>query len=145
MDMDAKVRFTMQEGDLELVDSVEKYNSHHDSRGRFGSNTGGPVIRPDGANALHRNLQPKLDSLSSKIDALPKDREIAADTAQAKVHLASAAKAPDAKGSATALQNVGFALDRAAKTVVGRKTPLAIALKDIRDEANLISDALQRA
>lgn len=147
MDMDARIRFTMQEGDLELVDeSLEKANPYKDgSTGRFTTGGGTSAMRTDGANSLHRQLQPKLDAVNSKIDALPKDPQIATDIAQAKVDIASASKAPTAVGSAVGLQNAGLALDRAAKKVVGVKTPLALAIKDIRDETKLLSDALQRA
>jgi len=142
--MDARARFTMEDGDLQLVDSVEKYNPNHDDRGRFGS-TGGGAMRSDGSAALHSNLQPKLDAISEKIDALPKDRDITTEIANAKVGIASASKAPHAQGSAQALLNVHQALDRAANNVVGAKTPLAFKIKDIRTDVKFLADALQRA
>lgn len=105
---------------------------------------GGVPKRTDGAAALHRNLAPKLDAVSSKIDALPKEPKIAGDIAQARVGLSSAAKAPTASGSATSLLNAHQALDNAANTVVGRQTPLAFQIKDIRQEVKFLADALQR-
>jgi hypothetical protein len=105
---------------------------------------GGVPKRTDGAAALHRNLAPKLDAVSSKIDALPKEPKIAGDIAQARVGLSSAAKAPSASGSATSLLNAHQALDNAANRVVGRQTPLAFQIKDIRQEVKFLADALQR-
>lgn len=147
MDMDARVRFTMKEGDLELVDeSLEKANPYKDgATGRFTTGGGGGAMRPDGSAAMHRNLQPKLDAISSKIDALPKEPKIAGDIAQAKVSIASASKAPTPQGSAVALQNAHMALDRAAGSVVGSQTPLAFRIKDIRTDIKFLSEALQRA
>ena len=101
-------------------------------------------MRPDGAAALHRNLGPKLDALNSKIDALPKEPKIASDIAQAKVGLASAAKSPTPKGSANGVMNAHMALDRAAGKVVGSQTGLAFQIKDIREEAKFLGEALQR-
>jgi len=105
---------------------------------------GGVPKRTDGAAALHRNLAPKLDAVSSKIDALPKEPKIAGDIAQAKVGLASAAKSPTPKGSAQGLMNAHLALDNAANRVVGSQTSLAFQIKDIRQEVKFLGDALQR-
>jgi hypothetical protein len=131
-----------------VVSIVKKYNPNHGANGRFasggaGAGAGAPA-RSDGAAALHRNLTPKLDAINSKIDALPKEPKIAGDIAQARVGLSSAAKAPTASGSATSLLNAHQALDSAANKVVGRQTPLAFQIKDIRQEVKFLADALQR-
>ena len=100
--------------------------------------------RVDGAAALHRNIAPKLDSINSKIDALPKEPKIAGDIAQAKLGLSSAAKSPTPKGSAQGVMNAHLALDNAANRVVGSQTPLAFQIKDIRQEVKFLGEALQR-
>lgn len=105
---------------------------------------GGVPKRTDGAAALHRNIAPKLDSINSKIDALPKEPKIAGDIAQAKLGLSSAAKSPTPKGSAQGIMNAHQALDNAANRVVGRQTPLAFQIKDIRQEAKFLGEALMR-
>lgn len=135
---EARLRFVMQRTDFEIVDdSVEKYNPNHDARGRFaGGSTGGA--------ALHRNIQPKLDAINSKIDALPKDPKITSDITQAKIHLDSASKSPTANGSGNAVANAQYALDRAAQKVVGTNTPLAYKIKDIRQDAMFLAQGLQR-
>lgn len=146
MDMDAKARFVMQDGDLQLVeDSVEKANPYKDgSTGRFTTGGGSSAMRTDGANSLHRQIQPKLDAINGKIDALPKEPKIASDIAQAKVDISSASKSPTALGSAQSLLNAHQALDRAAQRVVGAQTPLAFRIKDIRQDVKFLAEALQR-
>ena len=142
--MESRARFTMQDGDLELVDDVEKANPYKDgSTGRF--TTGGASgMRTDGANALHRVMQPKLDAITEKIDALPKEPKIASDIAQAKVSIDSAAKSPTAQGSAASLLSAHQSLDNAAQRVVGAQTPLAFRIKDIRQDVKFLAEALQR-
>jgi hypothetical protein len=144
--MEARARFTMQEGDLELVDeSLQKANPYKDgATGRFTTGGGGSAMRTDGANSLHRQMQPKLDAIGDKIDALPKEPKIANDIAQAKVHISSASKSPTALGSAQGLLNAHQALDRAAQRVVGAQTPLAFRIKDIRQDVKFLAEALQR-
>lgn len=105
---------------------------------------GGVPKRTDGAAALHRNLAPKLDAVSSKIDALPKEPKIAGDIAQAKIGLSSAAKSPTPLGSAQGLMNAHLALDSAAQRVVGSQTPLSFKIKDIRQDVKFLGEALQR-
>jgi hypothetical protein len=146
MTMDARLRFTMQEGDLQLVDeSLEKANPYKDgATGRFTTGGGGSAMRTDGANSLHRQMQPKIDAITEKIDALPKEPKIAADIAQAKVSIDSAAKSPTASGSAVSLLGAHTALDRAAQRVVGSQTPLAFRIKDIRQDVKFLAEALQR-
>lgn len=131
-----------------VVSIVKKYNPNHGANGQFasggaGAGAGAPM-RTDGAAALHRNLTPKLDAINSKIDALPKEPKIAGDIAQAKVHLSAAAKSPTPKGSGQAIMNAHQALDNAANRVVGRQTPLAFQIKDIRQEAKFLGEALMR-
>jgi len=131
-----------------VVSIVKKYNPNHGANGQFasggtGAGAGAPA-RSDGAAALHRNLAPKLDAINSKIDALPKEPKIAGDISQAKVHLSAAAKAPTAKGSGQAILNAHQALDSAANKVVGKQTPLAFQIKDIRQEAKFLGEALMR-
>lgn len=146
MTMDARLRFTMQEGDLQLVDeSLEKANPYKDgSTGRFTTGGGSSAMRTDGANSLHRQMQPKLDAITEKIDALPKEPKIASDIAQAKVSIDSAAKSPTAQGSALSLLTAHQALDNAAGRVVGAQTPLAFRIKDIRQDVKFLAEALQR-
>jgi hypothetical protein len=127
-----------------VVSIVRKYNPNRDNFGRFASGGAGGAMRSDGAAALHRNLAPKLDALNSQIDALPKEPKIASDIAQAKVGLASAAKAPTPKASAQGVMNAHLALDRAAGKVVGTQTPLAFQIKDIRENVKFLGEALQR-
>lgn len=129
-----------------VVSIVKKYNPNHGANGQFASGGSGASapMRTDGAAALHRNLTPKLDAINSKIDALPKEPKIAGDIAQAKVHLSAAAKAPTPKGSGQAILNAHQALDSAANKVVGRQTPLAFQIKDIRQEAKFLGEALMR-
>ena len=142
--MDAVARFTMFAGDLELVDdSVEKYNAYHGANGQFTSG-GGSNGAFGGAKALHQNLAFQLDGVNNKIDALPKDPQIANDIAQTKVHLNSALKAPTPQGSAQALGNAYSSLDRAAQAVVGHKTPLAYQIKDIRQSVKFLQEGLGR-
>jgi hypothetical protein len=123
--------------------AVKKFNPNHGANGQFASGGGGEM-RSDGAAALHRVIQPKLDAINEKIDALPKDPQIASDISQAKVHLASASKAPTPKGSGQAVMNAHLSLDRAANKVVGTKTPLAFQIKDIRQDVKFLGEALQR-
>jgi len=129
-----------------VVSIVKKYNTNHGANGQFASGGSGASapMRTDGAAALHRNLTPKLDAINSKIDALPKEPKIAGDIAQAKVHLSAAAKAPTPKGSGQAILNAHQALDSAANKVVGKQTPLAFQIKDIRQEAKFLGEALMR-
>ena len=129
-----------------VISIVKKYNPNHDSNGRFASGgaSAGAGVRTDGAAALHRNLAPKLDAINSKIDALPKEPKIASDIAQAKLGLSSAAKSPTPKGSAQGIMNAHQALDNAAQRVVGSQTPLAFKIKDIRQEAKFLGEALMR-
>ena len=142
--MDAVARFTLMAGDLQLVDeTVEKYNPNHDSAGRFSAGSGSNGAF-GGAKALHQNLAFQLDGVNNKIDALPKDRAIATDIAQTKVHLNSALKAPTPQGSAQALGNAYSSLDRAAQAVVGHKTPLAFQIKDIRQTVKFLQEGLGR-
>jgi hypothetical protein len=90
-------------------------------------------------------LQPKLDAISEKINALPKEPKIASEIEQAKVSIASASKSPTAAGSSVSLLNAHTALDRAAQRVVGTQTPLAFRIKDIRQDVGFLADALGRA
>jgi hypothetical protein len=131
-----------------VVSIVKKYNPNHGAGGRFasggaGAGAGAPM-RTDGAAALHRVLQPKLDAVTQKIDALPKEPKIAGDIAQAKIGIDSAAKSPTASGSAQSLLNAHQSLDNAANKVVGRQTPLAFQIKDIRQDVKFLAEALQR-
>ena len=130
-----------------VVSAIKKANPYRDgASGRFatgGAGAGAPA-RSDGAAALHRNLAPKLDAISSKIDTLPKEPKIASDIAQAKVGLSSAAKSPTPLGSANALMNAHLALDRASGKVVGSQTGLAFQIKDIRQDVKFLGEALQR-
>jgi hypothetical protein len=131
-----------------VVSIVKKYNPNHGANGQFasggaGAGAGAPM-RTDGAAALHRNLAPKLDAINNKIDALPKEPKIASEIAQAKVGLASAAKSPTPQGSAHGIMNAHMALDRAAGKVVGSQTGLAFQIKDIRQDAKFLGEALQR-
>jgi hypothetical protein len=131
-----------------VVSVVQKYNPNHGAGGRFASGGAGAgasaPLRTDGAAALHRNLAPKLEAINNKIDALPKEPKIAGDIAQAKVGLASAAKSPTPKGSAQGIMNAHHALDSAANKVVGKQTPLAFQIKDIRQDAKFLGEALMR-
>lgn len=143
--MESRARFTMQDGDLELVDDVEKANPYKDgATGRFTTGGGGSAMRTDGANSLHRQMQPKIDAITEKIDALPKEPKIASDIAQAKVSIDSAAKSPTAQGSAASLLSAHQSLDNAAQRVVGAQTPLAFRIKDIRQDVKFLAEALQR-
>ena len=145
MSMDATVRFTMQDGDLQLVDDVEKANPYKDgATGRFTTGGGSSAMRTDGANSLHRQMQPKIDAITAKIDALPKEPKIAGDIAQAKVSIDSASKSPTAQGSAASLLSAHQSLDNAAQRVVGAQTPLAFRIKDIRQDVKFLAEALQR-
>ena len=131
-----------------VISAVKKYNTNHGANGRFASGGSGAgasaPMRTDGAAALHRNLAPKLDAINNKIDALPKEPKIASDIAQAKLSLSSAAKSPTPKGSAQGIMNAHQALDNAANKVVGRQTPLAFQIKDIRQDAKFLGEALMR-
>lgn len=128
-----------------VVSLVRKFNPNHGANGQFTSGGGGgATLRTDGAAALHRVLPSKIDSLTQQVDALPKDREIASQIAETKVHFGAALKSPTPKGSAQALGNAYMSLDRAANAVVGHKTPLAFQIKDIRTNVKFLEEALQR-
>lgn len=139
--MDAIARFTMFDGDLELVDdSVEKYNPNHDDRGRFAGGSGGF----GGSADLHRNLQNHLDGVSAKIDALPPHPAIQSNVAQAKISIHSASRATTPLASANALSNADLNLANAARKVTGTNTPLAIRLADISKDVRRLGEALRR-
>jgi hypothetical protein len=132
-----------------VVSAVKKANPYRDgASGRFatgGAGAGAPM-RTDGAAALHRVLQPKLDAITGRIDALPKEPKITSDIAQAKVSIDSASKAPTASGSAQSLLNAHQALDNAANKVVGGNglVGLMYDIKDIRRDVKFLAEALQR-